>query len=125
MSKVKSTVGTNFISQKLTAPEVCAILEAASKGDVRVLKFAGLYVAFGPGPVRAPRSGQEALSPSRLARQEQIMEKSLAQQEMAAKKQTISELVITDPAMLEDLLAQGELIPDGSSGDEEFDGGQD
>lgn len=115
--------GTTCMPSKnssLTARDIALILDACNKADVRVMKYAGLYLEFWPKRPQAPEPGvtQPELHLPELhtipvteitAIQKQQSKESLFQGEQALKEDQIAELWITDPYKAEQMLANGEL----------------
>ena len=98
----------------LSGEEVCKILESAAKAQVTELKFRELYVSFAykppvdlvlaPGPA-IPVHG----SANEQREQANEQSKELLTEEIRTREAQIEELWITDPALAEKMLEEGEL----------------
>ena len=103
------------------------ILDACSRNGVAQLKLGAFEVSFG-GPITsfehalAPGPINPATSPENVI-QAQTTEEQIAheEQEIATKEQQIAELMITNPALAEKLMEDGDLLPP-AQGDVEDDG---
>lgn len=119
----------------LTAADICAIIKTCGEAGVVRLRFQDLRLSFdkpskdtrppapepfwvGPGPTELPLTVATMTAPEH----DQIQNDGLVSDELAVREQQIEDLLITDPAKAEELIAQGELTPDerqdGSEDDE-------
>lgn len=115
----------------LKSDEVCAILKACGENGVRVLKFADLYVQFGPKPAPARQSSE--ISPTDVRATEnppspdtemsetatKIDQTTLDQLELQAKQDRLERMMLEDPAEYERLMASGDLTDAPASSDDE------
>lgn len=111
----------------LTAVEVCAILEACAKAQVRELKFGALYVNRGPQSPVESESVPAALgapAPVQLptpipvaamteAQHTQQSAAAIEQAELEAKEERLALLAIEDPVEYERQVMAGELEENG------------
>lgn len=93
----------------LTPADVCAILKACGDSQVRVLKFANLYVQF-------ETKAQNATEPftagpdTEISETNKIIEReSLAQDEQAVRQDQLDQMWIENPLEAERILLAGEL----------------
>lgn len=124
LKKVKKIVPAPSPKISLKSEEVCAIIRACGESGVRVLKFAELYVQFGPKaePERQspdPRVMDKAKSeePSSTdtemsATAIQIDQETLAKLEDQAKRERVQRLMLENPGEYERLLSSGDLEDD-------------
>jgi hypothetical protein len=105
----------------LTPAEVCAILKACGEAQVRVLKFANLYVQFDKKVEPARTAVAEAPAPTTEAEisetNQKIHEDALAQDEQAVRQDQLDQMWIENPLEAERILLAGEL-EDGDTEDE-------
>lgn len=99
----------------LPGSEVCAIIEACGKADVRVLRYKGLYLARGPARPKPPAEnplpspGYPVIPVPDHPRQNA---EALARDEEEVKAERLRMLMIEDPIEYERQLRDGELEED-------------
>lgn len=119
--------------------DVCSIIEVCGKAKVTLLKFGDLQVEFGPQAPSPPPLMHEvspwtpyipqaralaSASPSTPATeiadtQAKEAEKALAQDELAVRKDQLSQLGIENPVAYEEMINNGELDEDDDLGEED------
>lgn len=97
----------------LNAAGICSILEASALAGVRVLKFAGLEVEFGPKAEPLPLAyryppSAEITEPNH----EKQSRESVEMDELMLRENRIQDLLLEDPLQAEQLIADGELADD-------------
>ncbi len=124
MPEPKNKIVNPLKTSRLTAEEVCAMIEACSKSQVRELKFAGLHLSFNPQVEQAviewspqetagkkvsdsePKTPDTEISDQAVAAQAQD---TLEHEELRAKEQQLDELPLTSPLDYEKAMASGDL----------------
>lgn len=108
----------------LTPKDIVAILEACGHAQVRVLKFAGLYVEFSrkesspdpdPGVVVSAPHVPVAEITEKQAEQEK---KSFLEDELSIREDQLAEMWITDPHEAEKLVINGDLDEESKDGED-------
>lgn len=103
----------------LTCEEICRIIEASQRSNVRILKFDGLELEFGKNP-EPVESYMAPVSATEIAViQDKENKRALAQSEIEVKQQYIDDLLIQNPLELEEMLSSGHLKDDLDDGDED------
>lgn len=93
------------ILNRLTAAEVCHIIESCATHRVTKLQFEGLSVEFGEKAVTTHQS-----LPDLTQEQHTEMNNAQVQKDAEALRQLeIDELILTDPERYEELLSKGEI----------------
>jgi hypothetical protein len=115
---------TGIKEKSLTPKDVAAIIEVCGKAQVRVLKFAGLYVEFSrkenskdPDPgfvVSAPHVPAAEIAASQI----QQANLALEQDELALKEDQLAEMWLTNPHEAEKLVINGELEEESTDGED-------
>lgn len=94
----------------LTPADVCAIIKACGEAQVRVLKFAGLYVRFDKTVENAVVAASPPVPEAEISETTQkIHEEALAQDEVRLKQDQLDQMWIENPQEAERLLLAGEL----------------
>jgi len=93
----------------LTSQDVCNILKECAQTKVSSLRFGGLFVEFGTSEPKANHSRGQVLTNEEHDRQNDVQIQKDAEE---ARREFISELKLTNPELLEDMVAAGEIKPE-------------
>jgi hypothetical protein len=99
----------------LNAADVRSIIVTCGESNVAKLKFGDLEVEFAPKcepPAPKPDS-LPAPAAEIAAIQEKVEQSSIECDEIALREEQVAEMMLTNPAQAEELLARGELEDDG------------
>lgn len=121
-SGMKRMTGSN-VKKELASTDIVRIIKTCARHRVVTLKFGDLDLSFNPQVKTTRQRSTENVEPlsqrdphvkppvTEITEQEQrtIASESLRLDELALRKQQFSELLITDPAAAEQMLADGEL----------------
>lgn len=106
----------------LSPEQVCAIIKACGESQVRVLKFAGLYVEFERTPL-TPVVAEEVLPPpaTEMAESQLKIEegRGILQRELQIRDDQVAQMMIENPVLAEQLLMDGDLADDDDTDAEE------
>lgn len=101
--------------KELSASDISAILKSCAESKVRVLKYGGLYLRFGPSAAELQAESVQSLPAKEIAAiQTQIAEQARVAEGIRAGEVDIEDLQLTDPARYERMILEGKLKPDGS-----------
>lgn len=107
----------NTDKNNLTSDDICKIIKACAENNVYKFSLDTLAIEFGerkkedPENITVPVLTQEA--------HDKQNEKTLVEEEVKTKTEKIQMLMIEDPVLAEEMIANGDLENDGSSNDDE------
>lgn len=98
----------------LSVEELCAIIKTCGESGVRVIKFPGFYVSFGPtakpSPLEAPNPAAKTDEPVKLvAAQTAVAAKAHLLEEIQTREEQLAMMMIENPVEAEKLILAGEL----------------
>ena len=93
--------------KNLTNAEICGIIEACGKNNVRRFSFGGLVITFGENGVENIQYENSPVAKTESTRK--VDTESLLQDEIAIREGQLAMMDVTDPVQYEKLLEQGEL----------------
>lgn len=104
--------------KQLSVEEICSIIEACRNAGVTSMKCGPLELSFGK-QTESP-SEKPAVTEITDDQHEKSNEDALVQEELRTRQDQIDQMLIENPSLAEELVAQGDLEDDddGADGDE-------
>lgn len=97
----------------ISGAEICKIIESCAKKGVLELKYGPLHLKFAgktqESTARGPKIPTESAPENIIQAQNKEQEEALFREELKTRDEQIAELIVTDPLLAEELMAEGEL----------------
>jgi hypothetical protein len=95
----------------LSAESIVDLIKISAASGLTSLKFGDLQLEFGPKKIPDASTASRTEIPDEKAIA-QLSKEALEDQELALRQEQIDNMLVEDPLRAEELIAQGELVPD-------------